>query len=226
MWKEGETIPVSAKVTFVLNGKKTTASYEPGMHFLEVLRDGCGITSPKDGCAPEGTCGCCTVMIDGRPALSCLRKPEQMEGRDVVTLEGIPEEKRRVLAEAFVQEGAVQCGYCIPGIVMRACSLLDRGSNDREAIASALSGHLCRCTGYTRILDAIQTAAEAWEKGGQFTQSEPRQHDFFGEQFGLKRTSPSSGNGRNGIGQPAPRYRGAELALGEQPYAADMQMDS
>ncbi len=213
------------KVTFTLNGKKTTASYEPGMHFLEVLRDGCGITSPKDGCAPEGTCGCCTVMIDGRPALSCLRRPEQMEGREVVTLEGISEKKRRVLAEAFVQEGAVQCGYCIPGIIMRACSLLDRDSHNREAIASALSGHLCRCTGYTRIIDAIETAAEAWQSGGQIAQREPRQHDFFGEQFGLKRTSPLSRNGRSGIGQPAPRYRGAALALGTQPYAADMHVD-
>src|SRR5579863_8265316 len=111
------------KINFTLNGKTVSASYEPGMHFLEVLREECGITSPKNGCAPEGTCGCCVVLVDGRPVLSCLRKPEQMEGRDVVTLEGIPEEMRETLGKAFVLEGGVQCGFCIPGIVMRATSM-------------------------------------------------------------------------------------------------------
>ena len=86
----------------------------------------------------------------------------------MVTLEGIPGDQRRVLAEAFVHEGAVQCGYCTPGIVIRAKSLLDRGAtDDRDQIARALSGHFCRCTGYTRILDAIQTAGEMWRNGGR-----------------------------------------------------------
>ena len=87
----------------------------PGCTLLELLREECGIVSAKNGCAPEGTCGCCLVLIDGRPALSCLRKPEQLEGHEVTTLEGIPEEMRRVLGEAFVLEGGVQCGFCIPG---------------------------------------------------------------------------------------------------------------
>src|SRR5918999_1580092 len=95
-------------VQFTLNGKPTEASYESGMHFLEVLREECGVLSPKNGCAPEGSCGCCLVLVDGTPALSCLRKPEQMAGKDVVTLEGIPEEMRRTLGEAFVLEGGVQ----------------------------------------------------------------------------------------------------------------------
>ena len=130
------------------------------------MREECGIVSAKNGCAPEGTCGCCAVLVDGQPVLSCLRKPEQMEGRDVVTLEGIPEEMRRVLGEAFVLEGGVQCGFCIPGIVVRASSLLRQGcTDDREAVAQALSGHLCRCTGYARIIDAIQTAGDAWKNG-------------------------------------------------------------
>src|SRR5438309_847165 len=136
------------------------------MHFLEILREECGIVSAKNGCAPEGTCGCCLVLIDGRPALSCLRKPEQLQGHEVTTLEGIPDEMRRVLAEAFVLEGGVQCGFCIPGIVVRASSLLQNGqASSRESIEKALDGHLCRCTGYVRIVDAIQTAGEAW--GGQ-----------------------------------------------------------
>src|SRR6266849_5855726 len=123
-------------ITFNLNGKTVDASYEPGMHLLEVLREECGVVSAKDGCAPEGTCGCCLVMIDGHPALSCLRKPEQMEGRDVVTVEGLPTETRRILSEAFVLEGGVQCGFCIPGIVVRAASLMQHGrTGDRGVIA-------------------------------------------------------------------------------------------
>ena len=176
------------RIRFTLNGKPTEASYEPGMHLLEVLREQCGVVSAKNGCAPEGACGCCLVMIDGRPALSCLRKPEQMDGHDIVTLEGLPEDTRRVIGEAFVLEGGVQCGFCIPGIVVRAASLIEHGkSGDREAIRKALDGHLCRCTGYGRILDAIQTAGEAMANGGTLPK-EPRRHDYFGEGFGLHRT--------------------------------------
>jgi len=212
------------KVSFKLNGRTTTASYESGMHFLEVLRESCGVTSPKDGCAPQGYCGCCAVLVDGRPVLSCLRKPEQMEGRDVVTLEGLPEKVRRLLAQAFVQEGAIQCGYCTPGIAIRAWSLIERGcSQDRDAVARSLSGHLCRCTGYGRIVDAIQTAGEAWKNGGEFISKAPRHSHFFGEEYGIERHSPSTGsNGPDGVGQPAARYQGAELALGQKPYVADL----
>ena len=172
-------------IHFTLNGKSTIASYEPGMHFLEVLREECGILSPKDGCSPEGSCGCCAILVDGQPVLACRRKPEHIEGHEVVTLEGIPEQMRSVLGEAFVLEGGVQCGFCIPGIVVRASSLLRKGTTgDREAVAQALSGHLCRCTGYARIIDAIQTAGEAWNNGKHITRTEPRRHFFFGEEFG------------------------------------------
>src|SRR5262245_33328737 len=159
-------------ITFNLNGKATRAGYEPGMRLLEVLREECGVLSPKDGCAPEGVCGCCLVLVDGVPALSCLRKPEQVEGHSVTTVEGLPEQHRRALGDAFVLEGGVQCGFCIPGIVVRASSLIDHGrTGDRHAVAKALDGHLCRCTGYGRILDAIQTAGEACGNGGHL----PRQ---------------------------------------------------
>src|SRR5262245_53178102 len=149
------------RISFNLNGKPVDAAYEPGMHFLEVLREECDVISAKDGCAPEGTCGCCLVLVDGTPALSCLRKPEQMAGRHVTTVEGLPETTRRALGEAFVLEGGVQCGFCIPGIVVRAAALIDQGkAEDRSTVAKALDGHLCRCTGYGRILDSIQTAGE------------------------------------------------------------------
>src|SRR3989442_868481 len=175
------------KVSFTLNGKPVSVPYEPGMHFLEVLREECGIVSAKNGCAPEGACGCCLVMIDGRPALSCLRKPEQTAGHDITTVEGMPDETRRIIGEAFVLEGGVQCGFCIPGIVVRAAALIQQGkTDDRDAIKRPFDGHICRCTGYGRIIDAIQTAGEAMNNGGTLP-SEPRRHSFFGEEFGLRR---------------------------------------
>ena len=133
------------------------------MHLLEVLREECGIVSAKNGCAPEGVCGCCLVLVDGTPGArrACASRSRWTATR-CVTLEGLPEETRRVLGEAFVLEGGVQCGFCIPGIVVRAASLIEQGkTDDRTAIAKALDGHLCRCTGYGRIIDAIQTAGEA-----------------------------------------------------------------
>ncbi len=230
------------KLTFTLNGKRTGCNYEPGMHFLEVLREELGIVSPKNGCAPEGACGCCTILVDGRPALACLRKPEQMEGRDVITLEGIPEEMRETLGRSFVHEGGVQCGFCIPGIVVRATSMIRQGcTHDREAVKQGLSGHICRCTGYSRILDAIQTAGEAWQHEGKLPSAEPRRHSYFGEDFGLSRSPQfavrKNGNGHGngngagkrdghgfGIGDSPSRYRGFEQALGERPFVDDMRV--
>ena len=208
---------------FTLNGHSTEASYEPGMHLLEVLREECGVTSAKNGCAPEGACGCCLVMIDGRPALSCLRKPEQMDGHQIVTLDGIPDETRRIIADAFVLEGGVQCGFCIPGIVVRAASLIEHGkTGDRDAIAKALDGHICRCTGYGRIIDAIQTAGEAIHDSRQLPE-EPRRHHFFGEDYGLHR-NPKYGDGRGDcVGASLARQGGHEQTLGEKPFVDDMR---
>jgi xanthine dehydrogenase molybdenum-binding subunit len=214
------------QITFKLNGEQREASYEPGMHLLEVLREECGVTSCKNGCAPEGACGCCLVMIDGRPALSCLRKPEQMAGHDITTVEGMPEETRRIISEAFVLEGGVQCGFCIPGIVVRAAALIQQGkTDDRDAIRKALDGHICRCTGYGRIVDAIQTAGEATKNGGKLP-SEPRRHSFFGEEFGLHRNPQFeflSAKG-HGIGESHARVGGAQQVLGERPYVDDMNV--
>ncbi len=214
-------------IKFNLNGKPVGADYEPGMHFLEVLREELGVVSAKDGCAPEGTCGCCVVLIDGTPAMACLRKPEQMNGRDVVTVEGLPEEKRRVISEAFLLEGGVQCGFCIPGIIVRAASLIDRGqTGDRALVAKALDGHLCRCTGYGRILDSIQTAGEACGNGGKLP-SEPRRHSYFGEEFGYRRNPAFANNGKkngDGVGRSIPRQKGLEQSLGEVPFVDDMRV--
>jgi CO/xanthine dehydrogenase Mo-binding subunit/aerobic-type carbon monoxide dehydrogenase small subunit (CoxS/CutS family) len=216
------------RVEFTLNGRRTAARYEPGMQFLEVLRDECGVVSAKNGCAPEGICGCCLVMINGHPALSCLRKPEQMTGCDVVTVEGLADDTRRILGDAFVLEGGVQCGFCIPGIVIRAAALMRTGvTDDRDAVAKALDGHLCRCTGYGRIIDAIQTAGEACRNGGQLPRSEPRRHLFFGESFGLSRNPAfatadgATGNG-DGVGRSVARLEGVAQTLGSRPFVDDM----
>jgi xanthine dehydrogenase molybdenum-binding subunit len=163
------------------------------------------------------------VMIDGRPALSCLRKPEQMDGHQIVTLDGIPEETRRLIADAFVLEGGVQCGFCIPGIVVRAASLIEHGkTDDRAAIAKALDGHICRCTGYGRIIDAIQTAGEAKRNGGRLP-AEPRRHHFFGEDYGLHR-KPEYGDGNGDcVGASLPRQGGQQQTLGEKAFVDDMR---
>jgi xanthine dehydrogenase molybdenum-binding subunit len=228
-----------ARTHFKLNGKDTEANYESGMQLLEVLREECGVTSCKNGCAPEGACGCCLVMIDGKPALSCLRKPEQMTGHDIRTVDGLPERTRRIISEAFVLEGGVQCGFCIPGIVIRAAHLIEQGkSDDREAIKKALDGHICRCTGYGRIIDAIQTAGEAMRNGGKLP-DQPRRHSFFGEEFGLHRnpefekvrlqpdptaTGHRIGAKGHGIGESHARIGGIEQVLGERPYVDDMRV--
>jgi xanthine dehydrogenase molybdenum-binding subunit len=198
------------------------------MHFLEVLREECGVISVKDGCAPEGTCGCCLIMVDGYPALSCRRKPEQMQGKTVTTVEGLPEQTRRALGEAFLLEGGVQCGFCIPGIIVRAASLIDHDqTSDRAAVAKALDGHLCRCTGYGRILDSIQTAGDACRNGGRLPSDEPRRHFYFGEALGLQRNPAFARNGhgsQDGIGRSIPRRGGLEQALGEIPFVDDMRV--
>jgi selenium-dependent xanthine dehydrogenase len=214
-------------IKFVLNGKSIEASYEPGMHFLEVLREECGVTSAKNGCAPEGACGCCVVLDNGRPVLSCLRKPEQMGGHEITTMEGVEEDLRRVLGDAFAREGAVQCGFCIPGIVMRASLLVRQGkADDREEVAKAMVGHICRCTGWTRIIDAIQTAGEAWKNGKQVSPGTARRHNYFGEQYGRRRTTTYK-NGSHpptGVGASPVRYGGIDQAMGTKAFVDDMRV--
>ena len=152
-----------------------------------------------------------------------------MAGRDVVTVEGLPDDTRRILSEAFVLEGGVQCGFCIPGIIVRAASLMEHGrTDDRRAVAKALDGHLCRCTGYGRIIDAIQTAGDACKNGGRLPSTEPRRHSYFGEEFGLEpqsgvREATATANG-DGIGRSIARHGGLEQALGEKPFVDDMRV--
>ncbi len=195
---------------FNLNGRPVSTEVEPGATLLELLREGFGLRSMKDGCAPEGMCGACTVLVDGRPVVSCARAAERVAGRDVVTLEGLPAADRAAWAEAFTAAGASQCGFCSPGIVMKAEGLLARAATpSREEMARALAGNLCRCTGYVKILDAIERVA-AGRRGDAWSGDAP----------GGRAASPARVGG--GVGARADRVGAPAMALGEQPFVADM----
>jgi xanthine dehydrogenase molybdenum-binding subunit len=131
-------------------------------HLLAALREELDITSPKDGCSPSGQCGCCTVFVDGKAVVACQVGLDKAAGSSVVTLEGVDETERRTFADAFAACGGLQCGFCIPGIVMRAKAQIDKkgAALTREAMAPHLGAHLCRCTGYVKILDAIEAVAQ------------------------------------------------------------------
>src|SRR6266849_4761771 len=154
----GATMPVQ----FGLNGQLRAIEPEPGESLLEALRERCGIHSVKDGCQPQGQCGCCLALIDGNPLVTCAVEAQRVGGKQVLTVEGLGAGGREATAKAFVAVGGLQCGFCIPGIALRAKHLLDRRPDaSREEIARAIDGHLCRCTGYVKILDAVELMARA-----------------------------------------------------------------
>jgi carbon-monoxide dehydrogenase small subunit len=147
-------------LTFTLNGAEAAVFVDPGANLLDVLRRGVGDLSPKYGCG-QGGCGACTVMIDGAPHVACLVLAETVQGRHVETAAGLADGPAlHALQQAFVEGFAAQCGYCTPGMLMAAKALLDRSPNPtREEVVEAISGNICRCTGYEPIVEAILTAA-------------------------------------------------------------------
>jgi selenium-dependent xanthine dehydrogenase len=189
-----------ATLRFTLNGHPAEVEPREGASLLDVLREDCGLTSMKDGCAPEGSCGACTVIVDGKAVVSCAQRATRAEGKHVTTLEGLPQETRDRWADSFVASGASQCGFCSPGIVMKSEAMLGKNPQpSREEIARGLAGNLCRCTGYVKIVDAVDFAARARR----------------GEHVPGPETS-----GR--VGARTARYEGRELALGSKPYVNDM----
>jgi len=149
-------------IEFMLNGQATRYDGDPDRALMNVLREDLGIISPKDGCAPQAACGCCVVQVDDKALLSCVTKMSKIAGKSVTTTEGLGEYRQGVFANAFVTEGGVQCGFCIPGIVMQANNLINHNPEpSRAEIEKALTPHLCRCTGYKKIVNAIETAADA-----------------------------------------------------------------
>ena len=149
--------------SFTVNGRPV--SVERNQKLIRFLRDSLGLTSVKDGCS-EGACGTCTVLIDGKPTRACIPQTDKLEGKAVLTVEGLSEFERRVYTYAFGHAGAVQCGFCIPGMVMCAKALLDQNpSPSREEAAFAIRNNICRCTGYVKIIDAILLAGELLRAG-------------------------------------------------------------
>jgi carbon-monoxide dehydrogenase small subunit len=148
------------EIRLTVNGLARAVDVGPDALLVELLRDGLGLTGTKVGCG-HGECGACTVLLDGEPVNSCLVFAAQCRGRSVVTIEGLAEsgELDRI-RDAFVETGAVQCGYCTPGMAMSAYALLSSNPNPtRDDIVEAISGNLCRCTGYVKIIDAISKVA-------------------------------------------------------------------
>ena len=147
-------------VTFTLNGSERAAFADDGQNLLEFLRRGVGDLSPKYGCG-QGTCGACTVIVDGQTHLSCLMLAEAVQGRRVETASGLASPTLHPLQEAFMDHFAAQCGYCTPGMLLSAKALLDANpSPTRADVVEAISGNLCRCTGYEPIIDAIMATAK------------------------------------------------------------------
>jgi len=149
------------EVRFTLNGKRVTVKTSPTRTLLDILREDLGLTGTKEGCA-KGECGACTVIMDGKAVTSCLVLAVQLDGREILTVEGLAEDRiGKALQDAFVEAGAVQCGYCIPGFLMSARALLAENQKPRlDEIKEGLSGNICRCTGYVKIFDAVALAAQ------------------------------------------------------------------
>lgn len=149
------------KLQFKLNGKEVEVDVPPGRRLLDLLREDLGLTGTKEGCG-EGECGACTVLVDGKPRLSCLTAALQVDGKDVLTIEGLAASgKLHPLQEAFLATAGVQCGFCTPGLIMAAYALLQENPRPtREEIREYLGGNLCRCTGYAQVVEAVERAAE------------------------------------------------------------------
>jgi carbon-monoxide dehydrogenase small subunit len=147
-------------LTMLLNGEEVTVHIEPDALLADVLREHLGLTGTKEACG-EGECGACTVLLDGRPVTSCLVPALKAQGREVGTVEGLASGgDLHPLQKSFIEHGAVQCGYCTPGMLMSAKALLDRNPHPtEEEIKEAISGNLCRCTGYVKIVEAIKAAS-------------------------------------------------------------------
>ncbi|MCL1599544.1 MAG: molybdopterin-dependent oxidoreductase [Actinomycetia bacterium] len=170
-------------------------------HLLSALRNGLGITSAKDGCSPSGQCGACTVLVDGKATASCLVSMDKAEGKAITTLEGFDVEERDRYASAFAATGALQCGFCTPGIIVRSKALVDQKGSalDRATIEGRLGAHLCRCTGYTKIIEAVELIAS-------------------GDPIPVRGVSGD-------IGGDGVKYEARELSLGDRGFVDDIQID-
>lgn len=191
-------------ITFTLNDRMVEYSGDENRTLLSFLREGEGITSVKDGCSGQATCGACMVEINGKAKLSCTQKMKFLDHAEVITMEGIPDEVRNVIARAYVEKGAVQCGFCTPGLIMRTKVLfVENPHPTRDEIKQAINLNLCRCTGYVKIVDAIEEALQHLRLGTH-SDEPPRQA---------------------GIGQPLTKYGAYETAVGKRHFVNDLKFD-
>ncbi len=190
--------PPTTVVNLNVNGRDVRVRADHP-HLLAALREELDLTAAKDGCSPSGQCGCCTVMIDGKPVVSCQQPLSKVEGRAIVTLEGVDESERTAYAEAFAACGGLQCGFCIPGIIMRAKGQVDKkgASLTRTDMSKHLGANLCRCTGYVKVLDAIEAVA-------------------------LRKPVVAVPPG--GVGSSGMKYEARDLALGDRGYVDDIRV--
>lgn len=152
-------------IKFKINGEERQAEVDAQERLIDLIREDLGLTGTKEGCG-EGECGACTVIIDGKTAASCLTYAYQINGKELFTIEGKNAlNELEIIEKAYVDAGAVQCGYCIPGMIMSTKVLLDKNLKpSRDEIRKALEGNFCRCTGYVKIIDAVELAAERLKK--------------------------------------------------------------
>lgn len=191
-------------ITFKLNGKEIHYEGNNDLTLLKYLRNELDITSVKDGCSGQSACGACMVEIDGKAKLSCVTKMSKLEGAEVITMEGVPERVKKILGTAFVEKGAVQCGFCTPGFIMRTKVLLQDNPNPtKEEILNGIKSNLCRCTGYHKIVDSIEYAAESLAEN---------------KDIELRTT-----NGK--IGKSHPKYQAYETAIGERKFVDDLKFE-
>lgn len=190
---------------FYLNGIEKEYNGDPKLSLLKYIREVEGITTVKGGCAPQSGCGACSVLVNDLAQLSCITPMKKVEGKHVVTQDGLDDYKKRVFTNAFVEKSGVQCGFCIPGIVMQAVSLLNKNPNpSRHEIAVGLQPNICRCTGYKKIIDSIEYAAEAIRE--------------------LKEI-PEPEISSTGVGKRYPKYNAKNMVLGYSPYVADVKLE-
>jgi selenium-dependent xanthine dehydrogenase len=187
-------------IQFKLNGEARQFETSSDQLFIETLRETFKIKSVKAGCSPQRECGSCLMLLNGQPKLACAVRAEQVQGRTVTTLEGVSDNERRLYADAFQATAGLQCGFCTPGLVLRIKWITDQGEKlNRAEIARLLDAHLCRCTGYAKIIDAVELIQAA--KSGEALPAIVED---------------------GGVGKPLRRYQSGELALGERPFVADV----
>jgi len=151
---------------FIINGRPYEVAIEPRMTLLELLRDELGLTGTKYSCG-AGECGACTVLVEGKPVLSCLTLAIRVREKNILTIEGLAKgTDLHPIQKAFIEHGAIQCGFCTPGMILTAKALLDENPNPtKEEVKEYLAGNLCRCTGYVKIIEAVLAAAKAIREG-------------------------------------------------------------